>query len=93
MGQNKCLYSEVIMTREAGANAVGDAFKTAVSSFPLIGGLVAGFIPNTYTANVLRACPGKTFDKRSGYWPEIVLVGTGILFLAAWAYFKFSKRK
>lgn len=90
---NKCQYSEVVLTREDGANAVGDTFRTAVSNVPLVGGLVAGLVPDTFTANVLRACPGKVVDHRSGYWPEMILLVVGGLFLGAWAFFKFSKRK
>lgn len=90
---NKCQYSEVVLTREAGANAIGDIFRQGVSSVPIVGGLFAGLVPDTYTANVLRACPGKVTDKRSSYLPELILGGATLFFLSMWAYFKFSRRK
>lgn len=90
---NRCEYSDIVLTREAGANSVGDTFKKGVSAVPLVGGLVAGLVPDTFTANVLRSCPGAVIDERSPYWLEFGLLIGGLVLLGLWSFFKFSKRK
>ncbi len=93
LSTKKCEYGEVILTREEGANAVGDAFKSAAGGAnPIFGAIVGAFLPDTFTANVMKACPGKVTDHRTGYWPEMVLAGVGVALLFAWGYFKFSRK-
>lgn len=72
----QCLDSSVWLTRNPDANAIGDTFKSAVSSFPMVGSFVAGMVPDTYTANAVRTCPGATIDHTTGYTQEYVLLAT-----------------
>jgi len=76
-----CVNSEVVLSREAGANAVGDAFRQTASSFPVIGGLIGGLVPDTLTANVLRTCPGKTIDHRTPLTLEYLLLAACVVLL------------
>lgn len=90
---DRCQFSEVVLTREEGANAIGDIVRKGIGSVPIVGGLVAGLVPDTFTANVLKSCPGAVIDHRSNYWAELALLGGGLLLTGLWVFFKFTKRK
>lgn len=70
----RCADSAVWLTREADQNAIGDSFRNMVSSFPIAGQFFAGMVPDTYTANAVRQCPGATIDHTTGYTQEYVLL-------------------
>ena len=70
----RCVDSEVWYTREQEANAIGDAFKGIMSSFPIGGSLIAGLVPDTHTANAVRMCPGATIDHTTAYTQEYILM-------------------
>ena len=74
MAQDRCLDSEVWLTRDADKNAVGDTFRSGVSSFPIVGGFVSGFVPDTMTKNVVRQCAGLTIDRRSSFALDYILL-------------------
>lgn len=80
-----CTYSDVWLTRDEDSNAFGDWFRGQVSSFPVVGGIVAGFVPDTATKNVVRSCPGTTTDKTTGYaldyWLITMIVLLIVIFL------------
>ncbi len=71
---DRCLDSEVWLTRDADKNAVGDAFRKGVANFPIVGQFVAGAVPDTLTKNVVRQCPGVTIDRRSSFALDYILV-------------------
>lgn len=48
-------------------NAWIGAFQQGVASVPIVGGLVAGFIPPSQNLNSVRCIPGKKFDETTGY--------------------------
>lgn len=81
----RCTDSAVWLTREADQNAIGDTFRNMVSNFPIAGGFFAGMVPDTYTANAVRQCPGATIDHSTGYGQEYVLLGliAGLIFIYA----------
>lgn len=90
-GQNeygRCADTEVWLTREADANAIGDTFRSAVGNFPIVGGLVAGLVPDTYTANAVRSCPGATTDHTTGYRQEVVLLALLLSLIVIYAILK-----
>ena len=65
---DRCTDSEVWLTRDADKNAFGDVFREGVaSSIPIVGELMAAFVPDTMTNNVVRSCPGVTIDRRSSF--------------------------
>jgi len=70
----QCVDSPVWLTREPDANAIGDTFRSMVSNFPYVGGLVAGLVPDTFTQNVIRSCPGATIDWTSDYSQEYTMM-------------------
>ena len=78
----RCMDSAVWLTRDAEANAVGDTFRSAVSNFPVVGGFVAGMVPDTLTMNAIRTCPGATIDHTSGYRQTYVLMALVVMLLA-----------
>ncbi len=86
----KCRDSQVWQTRDADANAVGDAFRSAVSSFPYIGGFVAGFIGDTLTNNAIRQCPGAVTDYTTPYRQTYILIG--LVVIVAFVYYLIPKK-
>jgi hypothetical protein len=81
----RCEDASVWMSREQDANAIGDGFRSVVSNVPYVGGIVAGLIPDTYTANAVRMCPGATVDHTTPYSQTYalmaVLVGLIVIYL------------
>ncbi len=71
---DRCLDSEVWLTRDADKNAVGDTFRSAVSGVPVVGGFVSSFVPDTLTQNVVRECAGITVDRRSSFAIDYILL-------------------
>lgn len=84
MAQDRCLDSEVWLTRDADKNAIGDAFRSGVSSFPVIGPFVSGFVPDTMTKNVVRQCQGLTIDRRSSFALDYILLLFIVLLLISY---------
>lgn len=78
----QCQYSDVWLTRDEDKNAVGDWFRSGVSNFPVVGGIVGAFVPDTATQNVVRQCPGKVHDHTSGYRVEQYLIAILIALIA-----------
>jgi len=78
MDYSKCA-SEVSLSRDANANAIGDTFRQSVGSFPLVGGLIAGFVPDTLTQNILRTCPGALIDHTTDYQLEYTLLAVAVI--------------
>jgi len=74
MAQDRCLDSEVWLTRDADKNAIGDAFRSGVANFPIVGGFVSGFVPDTMTKNVVRQCQGLTIDRRSSFAIDYIML-------------------
>ena len=70
----KCVDSPVWLTREPDANAIGDTFRGLVSNVPYVGSLVAGLVPDTFTQNAIRSCPGATIDWTPDYTQEMTLM-------------------
>tara|TARA_R110001599_G_scaffold129074_2_gene303167 strand:- start:14101 stop:14376 length:276 start_codon:yes stop_codon:yes gene_type:complete len=72
---DKCFDSELYISRDADANAIGDTFRGMVgNSIPIVGPLVAGLVPDTLTNNIVRQCPGVTLDKRSTFTVDYILL-------------------
>jgi len=72
---DQCFDSELFQSRDEGSNAIGDTFRSMVgSSIPVVGGIVAGLVPDTMTNNVVRKCPGVTIDKRSTFSLDYILL-------------------
>jgi hypothetical protein len=88
MNTTGCTATEVVLTREAGANAVGDTFRSLMGSVPVVGGLVSGLVPDTMTANVLRTCPGKVLDHRTPLNMEYVLLALAVALLVIYTMTK-----
>lgn len=91
MAQNangKCSDSSVWLTREADANAFGDGFKSLMNNIPVVGGIVAGLVPDTLTANAVRTCPGATIDHTADYRQTYVLMGVVVALVALYIYLK-----
>jgi hypothetical protein len=84
MAQDRCLDSEVWLTRDADKNAIGDMFRSGVSSFPVIGPFVSGFVPDTMTKNVVRQCQGLTIDRRSSFALDYILLLFIVLLLISY---------
>lgn len=84
MAQDRCLDSEVWLTRDADKNAIGDAFRSGVSNFPVIGPFVSGFVPDTMTKNVVRQCQGLTIDRRSSFALDYILLLFIVLLLISY---------
>lgn len=78
----KCLDSAAFYTREADANAIGDTFRGAVSSFPVVGSFISGLVPDTLTMNAIRSCPGATIDHTTGYRQTYGLIALVVMLLA-----------
>jgi hypothetical protein len=70
----RCVDSDVMYTREADQNAIGDTFRMLASNFPIVGNFIAGMVPPTYTANAVRLCPGATIDHTTNYYQEYTLM-------------------
>lgn len=70
----QCIDSAVWVTRDPEANAVGDTFASMVSNVPYVGGFVAGLVPDTFTQNAVRSCPGAVVDWTPDYTQEMVLM-------------------
>lgn len=88
MSEQRCQYSDVWLTREEDANAFGDFFRNQVRNFPIAGGLFAGFVPDTLTANAVRSCPGATIDHTSGYTLDTILVVLLVVLIIIYLYVK-----
>ena len=84
----RCQNSEVWLTRDEDANAFGDFFRSEVSSFPAVGGIIAGLVPDTLTANAIRSCPGATIDHTSGYALDLLLIGFIVLLIVIYLFVK-----
>jgi hypothetical protein len=84
MAQDRCLDSEVWLTRDADKNAIGDMFRSGVSSFPVVGPFVSGFVPDTMTKNVVRQCQGLTIDRRSSFALDYILLLFIVLLLISY---------
>ncbi len=80
----KCRDSEVWLTREADKNAFGDAFKQMMNVVPVVGSLVAGFVPDTLTNNALRQCPGAVTDYTTPYSQTYALIGVVVALLVVY---------
>ena len=79
---DRCTDSEVWLTRDADKNAFGDVFREGVaSSIPIVGELMAAFVPDTMTNNVVRSCPGVTIDRRSSFVADYILVGAAAVII------------
>jgi len=82
----KCRDSAVWQSREPDSNAFGDFFRDSVGQFPVVGGLIAGFVPDTLTNNALRQCPGAVTDHTTPYRQTYALIGVVVLFLAIYMF-------
>lgn len=88
MIQDRCLDSEVWLTRDADKNAVGDTFRSAVSSFPVVGSFVSGLVPDTMTKNVVRQCQGLTINKRTSLSLDYILLIFVVLLIISYYLLK-----
>lgn len=88
MIQDRCLDSEVWLTRDADKNAVGDTFRSAVSSFPVVGSFVSGLVPDTMTKNVVRQCQGLTINKRTSLSLDYILLLFVVLLIISYYLLK-----
>ena len=78
----RCQDSAVWLTREADANAIPDTFRSVVSIVPVVGGFVAGLVPDALTMNAIRSCPGATIDHTTGYRQTYGLIALVVMLLA-----------
>ena len=88
MAKDRCLDSEVWLTRDADKNAIGDMFRSGVSSVPFVGPFVSGFVPDTMTKNVVRQCQGLTIDRRSSFAVDYILLLFIVLLLISYYLIK-----
>jgi hypothetical protein len=78
--KDRCTDSEVWVTRDEDKNAFGDMFReTASQTIPVVGGIMAGLVPDTLTNNVVRSCPGVTIDRRSSFALDYIFLAAIIL--------------
>tara|TARA_R110001599_G_scaffold232916_1_gene432082 strand:- start:689 stop:958 length:270 start_codon:yes stop_codon:yes gene_type:complete len=71
---DRCLDSEVWLTRDADKNAFGDGFRQLANVVPVVGPLFGNLVPDTLTQNVVRQCAGITVDRRSSFAIDYILL-------------------
>ena len=69
-----------------------NAFGSAVSSFPIVGGIVGGMVGSTHSLEQIQCLPGKHFDSRSGYDLEGKIAVAGILLIVAFVAVSIFKK-
>lgn len=75
----RCRDSQVFLTYEEDNQQMDSWWRGAVSSFPYVGGIAAGFIGDTLTNNAIRQCPGAVTDHTTPYRQTYVLIGVVVL--------------
>jgi len=65
-----------------------NSFAGAVSSFPVVGSLMAGLVQPTYSIRQFRCVPGQTYDYRTFYPTENILAGIVFVLLIIAIYFR-----
>lgn len=67
-------------------NAWIGAFKQGVASFPVVGGLVAAFIPPSSNLNSIRCIPGKKYNETTGYTTTGYLLAAAVVVFVVYLF-------
>jgi len=79
--------NEVFYTPDANNSWIG-AFRSGVSSFPVIGGLVASLISPSMTANYVKNIEGDIVETRSGWVIEQRLLVSALALVVVLIYLR-----
>jgi hypothetical protein len=77
----RCTDSAVWVTYEEDNQAMDNLWRDTLSSFPVVGGFIAGMVPDTLTMNAIRSCPGATIDHTTGYRQTYGLMALTVMLL------------
>lgn len=72
--------NQVFYTPDSNNSWIG-TFRQGVANFPIVGGLVAGLISPSMTANYVKNIDGRVIDTRSGWAIEQRLMVSAIVLI------------
>lgn len=81
------LCGETWMTPDEDNAWIG-AFASGVNAFPVVGPLVAAFVPPSQNLNHVRCVPGNYYNETTGYKLEGVLIAVALVLMIIYLILK-----